>query len=108
MAVQQSPEVQNAQNWEQTLRNAGATQAQIDSVRTGLDPNRARAVAEDPGTQERARQAAIGASWAALVGILLSMATAIGGALVGRGPSFRLYPAARTTVVEARRELIIP
>jgi hypothetical protein len=107
MVAQQAPEVQNAQNWEQALRNAGATQAQIDSVRTGLDPNRARAVANDPATQEQARRAAIGASWAAVVGVLLSMATAIGGALVGRGPDFRLA-AGRVQTIEARRELIIP
>jgi hypothetical protein len=108
VAVQQSPEVQNAQNWEQALRNAGATQAQIDSVRTGLDPARARAIADDPAAQERARQAAIGASWAALVGVLLSMATAIGGALCGRGPSFRLFPATRVQATETRQALIIP
>lgn len=108
MVVQTSPDVQNAPNWEQSLRNAGATQQQIDNVRAGLDPKRAREVANDPNAQEKARQAAIAASWAALVGVLLSMATAIGGALVGRGPSFRLFPVARTQVVEARRELIIP
>ncbi|MBN9122764.1 MAG: hypothetical protein J0I06_27095 [Planctomycetes bacterium] len=108
VVAQQTPEAQNAQNWEQALRNAGATQAQIDSVRNGLDPNRARATAEDPAAQERARQAAIGASWAALVGVLLSMATAIGGALVGRGPAFRLLPVARAQVTETRQALIIP
>ena len=108
MVVQATPEVQSAQNWEQALRNAGATQAQIETVRTGLDPNKAREVANDPAAQERARQAAIGASWAALVGVLLSMATAIGGSLCGRGPAFRLLPAARVQTVEARRELIIP
>jgi hypothetical protein len=108
VVVQQSPAAQNANNWEQAMRNAGATQQQIDSVRAGLDPNRARQVANDPQAQERAREAAIAASWAALVGVLLSMATAIGGSVAGRGPNFRLFPTARVQAVEARRELIVP
>jgi hypothetical protein len=108
MVTQNTPEARNASNWEDGMRNAGFTQAQIDSARTNLDPNKARQVANDPNTQEKARQAAIGASWAALVGVLLSMATAIFGSLVGRGPAFRLFPVNRTHVVEARRELIIP
>jgi hypothetical protein len=106
MVAQNTPEGQTG-NWEQMARNAGASQASIDATRATIDPNRAREMANDPANQEKARQAAIGASWAALVGVLLSMATAIGGAMVGRGPAFRLYPA-RTTTVEARRELIVP
>lgn len=108
VAVQSTPEVQNSSNWEQALRNAGATQQQIDSVRAGLDPNKARAVANDPQAQEKAREAAIGASWASLVGVLLSMATAIGGSVVGRGATFRLVPVARVQSAEVRRELIVP
>ena len=108
MVVQSTPEVQGANNWEQALRNAGASQAQIDSVRANLDPNKAREIANDPAARERAHEAAVGASWAALVGVLLSMAAAIGGAMVGRGPAFRLITAGRTPVIAERRELIIP
>lgn len=92
MAVQSSPEAQ----------------AQIDAARANLDPNRAREIANDPAARERAHEAAVGASWAALVGVLLSMAAAIGGAMVGRGPAFRLIPTVRTPVIAERRELIIP
>jgi hypothetical protein len=103
----QTPEVRNAQNWEQALRNAGASQATIDSVRGTLNPNQGVAPGPDVQTaQERAREAAVGASWAALVGIMLSMVACIGGAMVGRGPSFRLFPVARTETT-ARRELIV-
>ena len=109
MVAQNSPAVQGAPNWEQAARNAGVSQERIDTAKASVDPNKAREVANDPAAQERAHQAAVGASWAALVGVLLSMATAIGGAMVGRGPSFRLFPVAHVSPVNpARRELIIP
>jgi len=103
-AMVTGPVEPGAANWEQVARNAGVSQEKIEAAKTSIDPNRPA----DPFTRERAREAAIGASWAALVGVLLSMATAIGGSLVGRGPAFRLFPVAGTQVVEARRELIIP
>ncbi len=109
MIVQGSPEVQSAANWEQAARNAGVSQERIEAAKASVDPNRAQALANDPAAQQRAHEAAVAASWAALVGVLLSMASAIGGALCGRGPSFRLFPAVpRVRTVEARRELIIP
>jgi hypothetical protein len=42
-----------------------------------------------------------------LVGVLFSLGTAIGGALLGRGAAIQLMPV-RQVEVEARRELIIP
>jgi hypothetical protein len=109
MVVQTSPGVQSAPNWEQAARNAGVSQERIDAAKASIDPNKAREIANDPVAQRRAEEAAVAASWAALVGVLLSMASAIGGALVGRGPSFRLFPVGRVaTVTTARRELIIP
>ncbi len=108
MIVQGTPEVQGASNWEQAARNAGVSQERIDAAKASVDPNRAREAANDPAAQQRAHEAAVAASWAALVGVLLSMAAAMGGAIAGRGPTFRLFPAARTEVVAARRELIIP
>lgn len=107
MVVQQSPEVQNAQSWEQAARNAGVSQERIDAAKASMDPNRAREMANDPATQRRAHEALIGASWATLVGVLLSLGTAIGGALAGRGPALNLAAGPRVHV-EARRELIIP
>lgn len=108
MAVQTAPEVQSASNWEQAARNAGVSQERIDAAKASVDPNRAREIANDPVAQQRAHEAAVGASWAALVGVLLSMAAAIGGAMVGRGPSFRLFAVPRVTATETRQALIIP
>jgi len=107
MVVQTSPDVQNAPNWEQAARNAGVSQERIDAAKASVDPNRAREVANDPVTQQRAHEALVGASWAALVGVLFSLGTAIGGAMVGRGPALRLMPEPRVQI-ETRRELIIP
>jgi len=107
MIAQQSPEVQNAQSWEQAARNAGVSQERIDAAKASIDPNRAREMANDPATQEQARRALISASWITLVGVLLSLAASIGGAMLGRGPTMQLVPD-RQVHVEARRELIIP
>jgi hypothetical protein len=107
MVAQNSPEAHNAQNWEQAARNAGVSQDRIDAAKASIDPNRAREITNDPATQQRAHEALVGASWAVLVGVLLSLGAAIGGALLGRGPALQLMPVRRVEV-EARRELIIP
>jgi hypothetical protein len=107
MVAQQTPEVRNAQDWEDAARNAGFTQQQIDAMKASADPNRARAVANDPDTQRRAHEALVAASWTTLVGVLLGLGCCIGGALVGRGPALRLVQQPPVQV-EARRELIIP
>ena len=107
MITQQSPEVQNAQSWEQAARNAGVSQERIDAAKASIDPNRAAAMANDPATQEQARRTLISASWITLVGVLLSLAASIGGSMLGRGPTMQLMPD-RQVHVEARRELIIP
>ena len=46
------------------------------------------------------------AAWIALVGTLLSMAACIGGAMVGRGVAFHLYPV--RVVRDERSQIIIP
>jgi len=76
---------------EETLRQSGASEKQIADMKAIFDPNRVRAEVNDPANQERAAQAAVVASWTALVGTMLSMAAAVGGALVGRGAAFRLF-----------------
>jgi hypothetical protein len=86
--------------WEDAARQAGVPQAQIDSAKAAVDPNRVRAEATNPQNQEKAREAAMAAAWAALVGTMLSMAAAVGGAMTGRGTAFRLFPVA--TVVHAQ------
>jgi hypothetical protein len=77
---------------EQWALQAGYTQEQINQMRSAVDPARVRAEANDPANQDRAREAAMYAAWVALVATLLSMAASIGGAMVGRGVAFHLYP----------------
>lgn len=88
---------QNSQNMpsiEEVARRAGYSQADIDAFKAkATDPNRARDMANDPANQEAASKIAVRTSWTALVGTLLSMAAAIGGALAGVGTQFRLFPA---------------
>jgi hypothetical protein len=93
--------------WEELARQAGASEATITAAKNSVDPARVRAAANDPANQERAREAAIAASWTALVATMLSMAAAVGGALVGRGTAFRLFPhvVVRT---EAPPRIIVP
>src|SRR5262245_9331540 len=85
--------------WEEVARQAGVPEAQRAAAKEKIDPARAREIANDPANQEKARQAAMAGAWIALVGTMLSMAAAVGGAMVGRGTAFRLYP-----VVLGRRE----
>jgi hypothetical protein len=97
-------------SWEETARQAGVPQNQIDSAKATIDPNRARVEATDPATQERAMNAAVAASWTALVGTMLSMAAAVTGSLVGRGAAFRLFPTVQAVTVSRNTgpQLIIP
>lgn len=101
--IAQSPA---GQNWEQSARAAGVSQERIDALKASMDPQRAQEAANDPVLRERAERAAVGASWAALVGVMLSMAACIFGAMCGRGVAFRLLPAGRTIAVE-RREIAV-
>lgn len=106
MIAQQTPEARNAQSWEDAARNAGVSQQQIDAMKASANPDRARAAGNDPANQDRAHDALVAASWITLVGVLLSLGTCIGGAIVGRGPALRLLQP--QVQVESRRELIIP
>jgi hypothetical protein len=94
--------------WEESARQAGVPQAQIDSAKAAIDPNHVRNEAQDPATREKAMQAAVAASWTALVATMLSMAAAVGGAVTGRGMNFRLFPVARVTTRGESSRLIIP
>lgn len=93
--------------WEDMARTAGVPDKQINDAKTAIDPNRVRAEANDPANQEKAREAAVAAAWAALVGTMLSMAAAVSGALVGKGVSFRLFPAAIVRR-EERTRVVVP
>lgn len=91
---------QNSQqrSWEDMARDAGVRQEEINNLRTNADPNRIQAAANDPANQERARETSAIAAWSLLGGTLLSIGAAVGGALVGRGSQFRLFP--RVVAVE--------
>jgi hypothetical protein len=102
MVAQNSQTVQQ-RSWEDMARDAGVSQASIDAARTSLDPARARAAANDPATREQAGRAATAASWGALVALLVSIAAAVGGAVCGAGPQFRLFP----TTTAHRAEIIV-
>jgi len=83
------------QNWEALARTQGGVpQERIDQWKRDLNANNAQATLTNPQTQEDAKQIAMAAIWGTLIGTLLSMGAAIGGALVGAGPNFRLIPAA--------------
>ncbi len=89
--------------WEDAARQAGVSQAQIDSAKASIDPSRVRAEANNPQNQEQAREAAMAAAWAALVGTMLSMAASVGGALAGSGTAFRLFPVATVSTTHNSR-----
>ena len=92
MIAQQNPAVQ------QKLEEAKATVEQ-----------KKEEVKNDPAAQEKAEKAAMYASWAALVGTMLSMAAAIGGAMVGRGATFRLVTGSRAApTTTTSRAIIVP
>ena len=88
-------------NWETTARRAGISEETITQLKNDWSPERVRTEIEKPENQEAARKAAMMATWTALVGTLLGMAAAIGGALVGSGPEFRLIQTTRVRQQEA-------
>ena len=84
---------QNAtrQDWQTLARAAGVSQGDIDRWRES-----AQATANDPAAQremrEEVRQTASYATWWTFGGAIVSMASAVCGAVVGSGPTFRLLP----------------
>ena len=88
-AISSSAIVQNNERvptWEQAALQAGFTQDQV--------------------TLRQGTTSMFGyAAWIALVGLLLSMASSIGGAMVGRGVAFHLYP---VRVRDDRSQIVVP
>jgi hypothetical protein len=74
-------------------------------MKAAATPNRIQGDPNDPANKARARENAMYAAWVALVGLLLSMASSIGGALVGRGVAFHLYP---MRVRDDRSQIVVP
>lgn len=97
----------NTGNWQSMARQAGVSEAQIQEWQQEANQAQQSAsqAASDPAAREEARDYATAATWYTLLGTILSMGAAIGGALVGAGPSFRLLGtpvlARRTTVMHS-------
>jgi len=91
------------QNWEAAARARGIPQERIDRWKTEMNADNAKAAVTDPKTQQDVKDVTTAAVWGTLIGTLLSMGAAVGGALAGAGPSFRLFPLATA----ARRDIII-
>jgi len=98
--VAQNADPAGTRNWESTLRDSGVSQATIDSVRREGNADRLRAEANDAANQ----RAVVAAAWIGFISTMLSIGAAIGGSVVGCGPSFRLFPVAarRTDIIIAR------
>jgi hypothetical protein len=67
-----------AANWEDAARRAGMSQEQVNQIRTNM-PN-----------AEQVREYSAQAAWWALANFALSLAAAVGGAVLGAGPTFQL------------------
>lgn len=81
-------------SWEQMARDNGVPQERIDQAKQGLNPDNLKAQANDPANREKARGAATGAAWATFGSVAVSILACMGGAVVGCGPRFRLFPVA--------------
>jgi Kef-type K+ transport system membrane component KefB len=88
----------SGRSWEQMARDAGVSQERIDQAKQGLNPDNLKAQANDPANRERVRGNATGAAWATFGSVAVSILACMGGALVGCGPRFRLFPVATGTV----------
>ena len=90
-----------AQNWQTGARQAGVSQEQINQWQQTAGNATAGNTAEGASAEE-ASDTAAAVAWWTLLGVILSLAAAVGGAIVGSGPSFRLlgvsYPAAHSPV----------
>ena len=94
------------QNWESYARQSGATEEQVNRMRDAGNNagNKLNDVANDPAARDRVATAA----WWTLFGVLLSMASALAGALVGAGPTIRLLSGGfhPVTTVRAREAAV--
>jgi hypothetical protein len=105
--VAQNEQQVRGKNWEELAREAGVSQQKIEEVKQAADPNRVRAEANDPANREKVRDTSITTAWALFGGTLLSIGAAVGGAVVGKGASFRLFRQVPVAAVAVeRRELI--
>jgi hypothetical protein len=81
-------------DWQEGARRAGISQETLDQWRARAD-QRAAAL-NDPANQEELQEQATNATWWTFASMVLSLASAIFGAILGAGPSFTLVPVAGT------------
>jgi len=81
-------------SWEDAARRGGMSEDRIKGMREKAQ-EKAEAIKETVADPDSARAVAM-VTWGALFGMLLSMGAAIGGALVGAGPSSRKLWGGRT------------
>jgi hypothetical protein len=82
------------EDWEAAAQRSGVSQDQIAQWKQSAQqaPQNVAEAVRDPQNQEAAMEYATQASWYTLLGTVLSMAAAVGGSLLGAGPTFRLMP----------------
>lgn len=80
-----------ATNWETVARRAGISDERIQEARRVLNPEEAAEEVSDPQNRQAALNYTTAATWWALVGTLVSIASAVGGAVLGSGPTFRFF-----------------
>jgi len=104
----------NQRGWEDAVRQAGLPQERIDELRKHIQAasNNAEDKGRDPAnhpqtTSEEARRASIAVAWWTLFGTFLSMVCAIGGGMLGSGPTPQFAAImSRTRVV--RQDVTLP
>lgn len=104
LVAQNDPQVPQ-KTWDEMARDAKVPAEKIDEARRAIDPNRVQAELNDPANQARAKQISLTAAWALFAGTLVGIGATVGGAVVGRGESFRLLRPVAAVTVE-RREVI--
>jgi hypothetical protein len=93
------------ENWEAGARRAGIPQSAIDNAKGQIAAS--AGVTQERVTEQEA-DVAMKASWYALFGVMLSMASAAIGAFVGGGPSVRLFGMTTATSTTFRTPAAIP
>lgn len=95
-----------AEDWEAAARRAGVPQDSIAEWRRKAGDAAAEAgrAAHNPESRRAAAETASLVTWWTLLGTLLSMAAAVGGALVGSGPTLRLIGLPMSVTRHERRE----
>jgi hypothetical protein len=98
------------QDWRTVAYRAGVPAEDIRKIDQNFNVENMSNQARDPANQQAAIDTAEKVTWWTLIGTLLAIASAVGGALVGAGPTFRLVrvPAARMTRTETRATFTAP